>query len=225
MVASRLSHGCALVQKATFCLPNISIYERRRWVALHNEMLESQVGKSSLRIGPSPTDREGDDGVGPCAESDNREGDDSMYHATTVQYHRQRSRNQMEDPTHKASLADRCSRTGATRVVGIVQQCSLNDSRRRSHKTASPTFPSSRKRPGVALHESPSRERDVNVSINQIPYRKKFSLSRSFQNHRTTEGTDLGWNEISTRPSTTRSQFAVSGMRDAGDSIRSAARC
>ncbi|KAK5041872.1 hypothetical protein LTR84_002646 [Exophiala bonariae] len=164
---------------------DVSDGDAANWVAIQNEMLESQIGNSALRVRPSPTDREVEDDVGPCVESDNREGDDDMYHATTAQYHRQRSRNEMEDSTHKASLPNRYCWTGATRVVGIVQQSSLNDSRRNSPKTASPTFPSSRKRRGAALHESPSRGLDV--SIDQIPCRKKVSLSRSTQNHRATQ--------------------------------------
>lgn len=73
----------------------------------------------------------------------------------------------------------------ATRVVGIIQPSSLNDSRRNSRQTASPSLPLSRKRRGVALPKSPSMGLDV--SIDQVSFRKKVSLSRSSQNHRATQ--------------------------------------
>ena len=61
------------------------------WVALQNEMLESEVGGPALRIRPSPTDREENDGVEPCTESDNSERGDDVHHATTARNDRQRS--------------------------------------------------------------------------------------------------------------------------------------
>lgn len=59
-----------------------------------NEMLESQAGKAALRSPPSPTDREENKSGESCTGSDNSEGDDDVYHATTAQSpYYQRSRN------------------------------------------------------------------------------------------------------------------------------------
>jgi hypothetical protein len=41
------------------------------WVATPTKMLESGVGVRAFRVGPSPTDREGNDFVERCTESDN----------------------------------------------------------------------------------------------------------------------------------------------------------
>lgn len=45
-------------------------------------MLESEVSEPALRIRPSPADREENDGVEPCTESDSSERDDNVYFAT-----------------------------------------------------------------------------------------------------------------------------------------------
>lgn len=157
------------------------------WVALQTDMLESEAGVPALRIRPSPTDREENDGVEPCTESDNSERDDDVHRATTARKDRQPSGCiQVGGRTGKVSLSNHGPRTAdAARVVGGIQQSTLNDSRRNTHQTASPTFPLSRKRHGVALPESLSRGLDV--SDDQTSCRKKASLSRSSQNRRATQ--------------------------------------
>ena len=172
-------------------------------------MLESEVGGPALRIRPSPTDREENDGVEPCTESDNSERGDDGHHATTARNDRQRSGYiQVEGRTGSVSLSNHSHRTDAARVVGGIQQSTLNDSRRNTQQTASPTFPLSRKRRGVALPESPSRGLDV--SDDQTSCRKKVSLSRSSQSRRATQkGRPLSCHRVSTGIPTAGTRVAV----------------
>jgi hypothetical protein len=88
-------------------------------------------------------------------------------------------------------------------VVGGIQPSTLNDSRGNTQQTASPTFPLSRKRHGVALADSPSRGLDV--SDDQTSCRRKVSRSRSFQRRHATQN---GWPLAGTG---SRSGFRLSG--------------
>lgn len=155
------------------------------WLALQNEILESEVGKPTLRIRPSLTDREKNGGVEPCTESYNSERDDDVYHVTTARNGRQRTRNPGEGRTGNPSLPNHSFRTEATGVVGLIQQSTLNGSRTNSRKTASANFPLSRKRRGARLTDSPSMGLDA--SIDQISCRKKVWLSGSSPNYRASD--------------------------------------
>jgi hypothetical protein len=150
------------------------------WVALQIEMLESEVSGPALRIQPSPTAREENGSVEPCIEDDNSERGDDVHRVTMARIDRQRSGHiQVEGRTDSVPLSDNSHTTDAARVVGGIQSSTLTNSRRNTQQTASPTFPLSRKRHGVALPESPSRGLDV--SDDQSFCRKKVSRSRSFQ--------------------------------------------
>jgi hypothetical protein len=152
-------------------------------------MLESEVGIPTLRIRPLPTEREENGRVGPCTENDNRERDDDVFHITTARNDRQRIRNLGEGRIGKPSLPNHSFRTEATREVGLIQQSTLNDSRRNSHETARATFPLSRKRRGGKLPESPSM--GLEASIDQISCRKKAWLSASSSNRRASDLTGM----------------------------------
>ena len=91
------------------------------WAAFPDKMLE--IGGHVLRIRPSPTDREENEGVEPCTESDTNERGDDGLHATTARNDRQRSGYiQVEGGTGSVSFSNDRHRTNAARVVGGIQQ-------------------------------------------------------------------------------------------------------
>lgn len=134
-------------------------------MALRNEMLESNVGAPGLRIRPSKFGREENDDVEPPTESDNGDRGEVVHHATTTR--------------------DYCQRTEIPRMIDGTHQYALNGTRGDAREIASPAFPLSRKRRGVARPESPSQ--GSSACDDQASCLKKVSDSRPCHNRRVTQ--------------------------------------
>lgn len=100
-------------------------------------MLESEVGKPTSRIRPSPPDREKTDDVEPGIEGDDSERGEDVHHVTTAR--------------------GDCQLTENPRMIGRIQPYALVSTRKNAQEIASSAFPLSRKRRRVRRPKSPSQ--------------------------------------------------------------------
>lgn len=156
--------------------------DAENWMALHNEVLESGVGAPGMRIRSSIKNND----VEPCTESDNSERGEDLHHATRARNNRQCIGSvQLDGRNGSAMLSNRSHRTDTAKMVIGIQQYTLNGTRRNAQQTASPIFPLSRNRRGVALPDIPLRGSDVNDD--QVSCLEKVSPSWPYHNRRATQ--------------------------------------